>query len=167
MTTNKANNKRHCYGEKCAGKQTTQKGAWRHTRQCRPPTGRDAFKANEFSLLLAGSLKTGGVLRAGANCPRLKPRSALATPKAIGAHLGALSFVNVHPGAAWLPDRQNCRTNGLPQSGGHKLVNLTKTDVVNFLPSPEDLKTTLQIIRYEVEFIQKNHPGKISQETKK
>ncbi|MBW7992832.1 MAG: hypothetical protein FVQ84_22820 [Planctomycetes bacterium] len=82
------------YGGKCAGKQRPLQEAWRHTRQCRPPTGRDALKAKVFILLLAGSLKTGGVFRAGANSPRQKRRRPWAKPQGNGAHLGALSILS-------------------------------------------------------------------------
>lgn len=67
-------------------------GASRHTRQCERPTGPDAFKGKVFICLLAGSLKTGGVLSGGANAARQKPRNGLATPRPNGAHMGAQSL---------------------------------------------------------------------------
>lgn len=103
MTNNHVFFNRNSYGVKCAEKLPSLQGALRHTRQCDLPTGQDAFKAKVFILLLAGSLKTGGVFRAGANGPRLKARSGLAKPRPTGPHLGPQCFI-------WPKKQRSCLT---------------------------------------------------------
>lgn len=89
MTTTSKVSRRNYDGVKCAEATQPMRGGLRHTRQCERPTGADAFKQKYLFCLLAGSLKTGGVLSGGANAARQKPRTRPGNAKAERGSPGA------------------------------------------------------------------------------